>query len=49
MVGSSGCLKEQSSATDLDDIMASSCQGWELQVARTANRFVMVEDYHFTS
>ena len=47
MVGSSGCLKEQSPATDLDDIMA--CQGWELQVARTSNRFVTVEDYHSTS
>ena len=43
MAGSNCCLKEQSPATNLDGIMAY--QGWELQVAWTANGFVMVEEY----
>ena len=50
MVGSNGCLKEQSLATDLDGIMA--CQDWGLQVARspqTAIGFVTVEEYCYAS
>ena len=45
MVGSNCCIKEP--ATDLDGIMAY--QGWELQVAWTANAFVTVEEYRFAS
>ena len=47
MVGSNGCLREPSPATDLDGIMAS--HGWDLEAARTATGFVTVEEYSFTS
>ena len=42
MVGSIGCLREPSLASDLDGKMA--CQGWEFSVARTVNGLLLLPE-----